>query len=166
MMFMKANCWFNDVEQYFVLIQCKELIFLESKNDWVEVSTLFWALQLRNLVWSTTKHDVYLMSHFSIVHWSSLSCKKTEVLNVSGHVAPCEVNLTKFYVKLEGVLLDPTPPSPPRTKKKKKTDTQTCKRKRYFLIRTVIFIIFFLGTLCSFIETPWEPLGRIYSNSS
>ncbi|KDP29021.1 hypothetical protein JCGZ_16410 [Jatropha curcas] len=46
--------------------------------------------QLRNLVWSTTKHDVYLMSHFSIVHWSSLSCKKTEVLNVSGHVAPCE----------------------------------------------------------------------------
>ncbi|KAJ6700448.1 TRANSCRIPTION FACTOR WD40-LIKE FAMILY-RELATED [Salix purpurea] len=46
--------------------------------------------QLRNLVWSTSKHDVYLMSHFSIVHWSSLSCKKNEVLNVSGHVAPCE----------------------------------------------------------------------------
>ncbi|KAJ9181665.1 hypothetical protein P3X46_009771 [Hevea brasiliensis] len=46
--------------------------------------------QLRNLVWSTTKHDVYLMSHFSIVHWSSLNCKKIEVLNVSGHVAPCE----------------------------------------------------------------------------
>ncbi|KAJ8759684.1 hypothetical protein K2173_009776 [Erythroxylum novogranatense] len=46
--------------------------------------------QLRNLVWSTSKHDVYLMSHFSIVHWSSLSCKKTEVLNVSGHVAPRE----------------------------------------------------------------------------
>ncbi|RVW87107.1 hypothetical protein CK203_027013 [Vitis vinifera] len=46
--------------------------------------------QLRNLVWSTSKHDVYLMSHFSIIHWSSLSCKKTEVLNVSGHVAPCE----------------------------------------------------------------------------
>ncbi|KAK3009119.1 hypothetical protein RJ639_014915 [Escallonia herrerae] len=46
--------------------------------------------QLRNLVWSTSKHDVYLMSHFSIIHWSSLSGKKTEVLNVSGHVAPCE----------------------------------------------------------------------------
>ncbi|EPS64476.1 hypothetical protein M569_10306, partial [Genlisea aurea] len=46
--------------------------------------------QLRNLVWSTSKHDVYLMSHYSIIHWSSLSSKKTEVLNVSGHVAPNE----------------------------------------------------------------------------
>ncbi|KAL0363090.1 UNVERIFIED_CONTAM: hypothetical protein Scaly_1264200 [Sesamum calycinum] len=50
----------------------------------------FLSLQLRNLVWSTSKHDVYLMSHYSIIHWSSLSSKKTEVLNVSGHVAPCE----------------------------------------------------------------------------
>ncbi|TXG69805.1 hypothetical protein EZV62_004740 [Acer yangbiense] len=46
--------------------------------------------KLRNLVWSTSKHDVYLMSHFSIIHWSSLSCRRTEVLDVSGHVAPCE----------------------------------------------------------------------------
>ncbi|KAH7546972.1 hypothetical protein FEM48_Zijuj01G0257800 [Ziziphus jujuba var. spinosa] len=46
--------------------------------------------KLRNLVWSTSKHDVYLMSHFSIIHWSSLRCKKTEVLDVSGHVAPRE----------------------------------------------------------------------------
>jgi hypothetical protein len=55
------------------------------------LKTVVLALQLRNLVWSTSKHDVYLMSHYSIVHWSSLSCKKNEVLNVSGHVAPCEV---------------------------------------------------------------------------
>ncbi|KAF5807538.1 putative transcription factor WD40-like family [Helianthus annuus] len=46
--------------------------------------------QLRNLVWATSKHDVYLMSHFSVFHWSSLKSVKTEVLNVSGHVAPCE----------------------------------------------------------------------------
>ncbi|KAL8462044.1 hypothetical protein ACS0TY_033212 [Phlomoides rotata] len=46
--------------------------------------------QLRNLVWATSKHDVYLMSHFSVLHWSSLTCIKSEVLNVSGHVAPCE----------------------------------------------------------------------------
>ncbi|KAK4254530.1 hypothetical protein QN277_009902 [Acacia crassicarpa] len=46
--------------------------------------------QLRNLIWSTSKHDVYLVSRYSIVHWSSLSCKGSEVLNVSGHVAPCE----------------------------------------------------------------------------
>ncbi|XP_062099014.1 uncharacterized protein LOC133804924 isoform X2 [Humulus lupulus] len=46
--------------------------------------------QLRNLVWSTSKHDVYLMSNFSVIHWSSLSTKKKEVLDVSGHVAPRE----------------------------------------------------------------------------
>lgn len=50
-------------------------------------------MQLRNLVWATSKHDVYLMSHFSIIHWSSLSCTKSEVLNVSGHVAPSEVSV-------------------------------------------------------------------------
>ncbi|XP_058207675.1 uncharacterized protein LOC131320819 isoform X1 [Rhododendron vialii] len=46
--------------------------------------------QLRNLVWATSKHDIYFMSHFSVTHWSALTCNKTEVLNVSGHVAPCE----------------------------------------------------------------------------
>ncbi|XP_015959157.1 uncharacterized WD repeat-containing protein C2A9.03 isoform X2 [Arachis duranensis] len=46
--------------------------------------------QLRNLVWSTSKHDVYLVSHYSIVHWSSLHSKRSEILNVQGHVAPCE----------------------------------------------------------------------------
>lgn len=48
-------------------------------------------MQLRNLVWATSKHDVYLMSHFSVIHWSSLTCSDSEVLNVSGHVAPSEV---------------------------------------------------------------------------
>ncbi|XP_031478487.1 uncharacterized WD repeat-containing protein C2A9.03-like [Nymphaea colorata] len=46
--------------------------------------------QLRNLVWATSKHDVYLMSGFSVNHWSSLSSTVSEVLNVSGHVAPSE----------------------------------------------------------------------------
>ncbi|KAK4386860.1 putative WD repeat-containing protein C2A9.03 [Sesamum angolense] len=46
--------------------------------------------KLRNLVWATSKHDVYLMSHYSVMHWSSLTHTKSEVLNVSGHVAPCE----------------------------------------------------------------------------
>ncbi|KAK3029266.1 hypothetical protein RJ639_039506 [Escallonia herrerae] len=32
--------------------------------------------QLRNLVWATSKHDVYLMSHFSVIHWSSLTGNK------------------------------------------------------------------------------------------
>ncbi|PRQ34952.1 putative microtubule-severing ATPase transcription factor WD40-like family [Rosa chinensis] len=46
--------------------------------------------KLRNLVWATSKYDVYLLSHFSVIHWSSLSCEASEVLNVSGHVTPSE----------------------------------------------------------------------------
>lgn len=48
-------------------------------------------MQLRNLVWATSKHDVYLMSDYSVMHWSSLSGHLSEVLNFSGHVAPTEV---------------------------------------------------------------------------
>ncbi|CAA6659235.1 unnamed protein product [Spirodela intermedia] len=36
------------------------------------------------------QHDVYLMSRYSVIHWSAVSGKTSEVLNVSGHVAPCE----------------------------------------------------------------------------
>ncbi|CAI0453139.1 unnamed protein product [Linum tenue] len=46
--------------------------------------------QLRNLVWATSKHDVYLMSNYSVMHWSSLSCNLSEVINFAGHVAPDE----------------------------------------------------------------------------
>lgn len=46
--------------------------------------------QLRNLVWATSKHDVYFMSNASVIHWSSLSCNLSDVLNFSGHVAPVE----------------------------------------------------------------------------
>ncbi|KAF6176442.1 hypothetical protein GIB67_010079 [Kingdonia uniflora] len=46
--------------------------------------------QLRNLVWATSKHDVYLMSNYSVMHWTPLSCSLSEVLNFSGHVAPNE----------------------------------------------------------------------------
>ncbi|KAK1270387.1 hypothetical protein QJS04_geneDACA004359 [Acorus gramineus] len=45
---------------------------------------------LRNLVWATSKHDVYVMSNFSVIHWSSLSFNSSVVLNFSGHIAPSE----------------------------------------------------------------------------
>jgi hypothetical protein len=48
------------------------------------------------LVWATTKHDVYLMSNFSVTHWSSLTCSKSDVLDVSGHVAPTGFRDTFF----------------------------------------------------------------------
>ena len=61
-------------------------------------------MQLRNLVWATSKHDVYLMSHFSVVHWSSLNCSRQEVLTVSGHVAPSEVGVWDMIFGLKLVL--------------------------------------------------------------
>ncbi|KAJ8539757.1 hypothetical protein K7X08_014009 [Anisodus acutangulus] len=46
--------------------------------------------QLRNLVWATSKHDVYLISNYSLMHWSSISNNLSEVLDFSGHIAPSE----------------------------------------------------------------------------
>ncbi|TQE09635.1 hypothetical protein C1H46_004728 [Malus baccata] len=46
--------------------------------------------QLRNLLWATSKHDVYLMQNFSVMHWSSLLRRGKEVLNVSKPVVPTE----------------------------------------------------------------------------
>ncbi|KAF4359936.1 hypothetical protein G4B88_028687 [Cannabis sativa] len=45
---------------------------------------------LRNLVWTTSKHDVYLFWNHLIIHWSPLTSTMFEVLNLSGHVAPFE----------------------------------------------------------------------------
>lgn len=46
--------------------------------------------QLRNLVWATSKHDVYMISNYSLMHWSSISRNLSEVINFSGHIAPTE----------------------------------------------------------------------------
>ncbi|KAL5210706.1 hypothetical protein ABZP36_006329 [Zizania latifolia] len=46
--------------------------------------------QLRNLVWATSKHDVYLGQNYSVMHWSSLlqRGKEVTVQNVQGARAP------------------------------------------------------------------------------
>ncbi|XP_023643812.1 uncharacterized WD repeat-containing protein C2A9.03 isoform X1 [Capsella rubella] len=44
--------------------------------------------QLRNLVWATSKHDVYFMNNYSLMHWSSLLQRGKEVLNVAKPVVP------------------------------------------------------------------------------
>ncbi|XP_059444413.1 uncharacterized WD repeat-containing protein C2A9.03-like [Corylus avellana] len=64
--------------------------YYEFRRNSRSVKSTILHLQLRNLVWATSNHDVYLMSHFSVIHWSSLTCSKSEVLNASGHVAPSE----------------------------------------------------------------------------
>ncbi|XP_025012169.2 uncharacterized WD repeat-containing protein C2A9.03 isoform X2 [Ricinus communis] len=43
---------------------------------------------LRNLLWATSKHDVYLMQNYSVMHWSSLLRRGREVLNVAKPIAP------------------------------------------------------------------------------
>lgn len=53
------------------------------------------SLQLRNLVWATSKHDVYLISNYSVMHWSSLIGNLSEIINFAGHVAPTEVKMSK-----------------------------------------------------------------------
>ncbi|XWS21531.1 hypothetical protein CRYUN_Cryun30bG0062200 [Craigia yunnanensis] len=44
--------------------------------------------QLRNLLWATSKHDVYHMQNFSVMHWSSLIRNSKEVLNVAKPIVP------------------------------------------------------------------------------
>ncbi|KAK3123778.1 hypothetical protein QOZ80_8AG0635890 [Eleusine coracana subsp. coracana] len=58
--------------------------------------------QLRNLVWAETKHDVYLMGHFSVLHWSALTFERREIIDLLGHVKPSEEhygNLEEGYFK-------------------------------------------------------------------
>ncbi|KAG0485163.1 hypothetical protein HPP92_009242 [Vanilla planifolia] len=43
---------------------------------------------LRNLLWATSKHDVYMLQNYSVMHWSSLLRKGKEVLNVAGQLVP------------------------------------------------------------------------------
>ncbi|XP_050204757.1 uncharacterized WD repeat-containing protein C2A9.03-like isoform X2 [Mercurialis annua] len=47
---------------------------------------------LRNLLWATSKHDVYLMQNYSLMHWSSLLRRGKEVLNVAKPIIPTQDN--------------------------------------------------------------------------
>uniref|UniRef100_A0A0D3H049 Uncharacterized protein n=2 Tax=Oryza TaxID=4527 RepID=A0A0D3H049_9ORYZ len=44
--------------------------------------------QLRNLVWATTKHDVYTVHNQSVTHWSSLDQTSTELINADDCIIP------------------------------------------------------------------------------
>uniref|UniRef100_A0A6V7QXG1 Uncharacterized protein n=1 Tax=Ananas comosus var. bracteatus TaxID=296719 RepID=A0A6V7QXG1_ANACO len=65
-------------------------MFYDFQRNTRSVKSTILHFQLRNLVWATSKHDVYLMSHYSVLHWSALTSEKYEVMNVQGRVAPCE----------------------------------------------------------------------------
>ncbi|KAL6909683.1 hypothetical protein ACP4OV_001342 [Aristida adscensionis] len=64
--------------------------YYEFRQNTRSVKSTISHFQLRNLVWATSKHDVYLLLHYSVLHWSALSGSNTEIMNVHGHVAPSE----------------------------------------------------------------------------
>lgn len=65
-------------------------IYYEFRHNTRSVKSTILHFQLRNLVWATSKHDVYLMSHYSVMHWSALTSEKFEVMDTAGRVAPSE----------------------------------------------------------------------------
>ncbi|KQK18508.1 uncharacterized WD repeat-containing protein C2A9.03 [Brachypodium distachyon] len=68
----------------------KDGTYYEFRRNTRSVKSTILHFQLRNLVWATSKHDAYLMSHYSVLHWSALTGVDTEIMNVRGHVAPSE----------------------------------------------------------------------------
>lgn len=62
--------------------------FYEFRHNTRAVKSTVVHFQLRNLVWTTSKNDVYLMHRSSVLHWSPLTRKRTEVLNVAGPIVP------------------------------------------------------------------------------
>ncbi|WVZ92348.1 hypothetical protein U9M48_038421 [Paspalum notatum var. saurae] len=71
-------------------------LYYEFQHNTRSVKSTILHFQLRNLVWATTKHDVYLMSYYSVLHWSALAREKHEVIDLQGHVAPTEKHQGNF----------------------------------------------------------------------
>ncbi|CAI5987628.1 unnamed protein product, partial [Closterium sp. NIES-65] len=71
--------------------------------------------QLRNLVWATSKHDVYTMHGHTIGHYSALSHRSVDFLDLSGPVVPIShLSLTPLTIPRLLLCLLPIPtPGPP-----------------------------------------------------
>lgn len=41
-------------------------------------------MQLRNLLWATSPHDLFVVNSHAVCHWSSVTRANTEVLNLRG----------------------------------------------------------------------------------
>ncbi|XP_057818308.1 uncharacterized WD repeat-containing protein C2A9.03 [Cryptomeria japonica] len=57
--------------------------FFEFHYNARSVKSTFVHFQLRNLIWSTSKHDVYVICGYFVTHRCSLSRRSTRVLNVA-----------------------------------------------------------------------------------
>lgn len=60
-------------------------------DKWMWFLVLILSFQLRNLVWATTKHDVYTVHNQSVTHWSSLDQTSTELINADDCIIPKQV---------------------------------------------------------------------------
>ncbi|KAF8718849.1 hypothetical protein HU200_025156 [Digitaria exilis] len=82
----------------------KDGAYYEFRRNTRSVKSTISHFQLRNLVWATSKHDVYLLLHYSVRHWSALRGVDTEIMDVDGHVAPSEVgNIFLFVLSFESL---------------------------------------------------------------
>ncbi|KAG9451552.1 hypothetical protein H6P81_011517 [Aristolochia fimbriata] len=74
--------------------ECKQVekgnVFYDFQFNTRLVKSTIVHFQLRNLLWATSKHDVYMMQNYSLMHWSSVLRRGKEVLNVAGAVMPTQ----------------------------------------------------------------------------
>ncbi|KAJ1267439.1 hypothetical protein BS78_07G055800 [Paspalum vaginatum] len=70
--------------------------YYEFRRNTRSVKSSISHFQLRNLVWATSKHDVYLLLHYSVLHWSALNGVDTDIMDVHGYVAPSEKHPGSF----------------------------------------------------------------------
>ncbi|KAB2030562.1 hypothetical protein ES319_D05G240800v1 [Gossypium barbadense] len=77
----------EEMEKEFLQVEKGKAFYDFQFNTRLVKSTIV-HFQLRNLLWATSKHDVYLMENYSVMHWSSLLHKGEEVLNVAKPIVP------------------------------------------------------------------------------
>ncbi|KAG7020205.1 SPBC2A9.03, partial [Cucurbita argyrosperma subsp. argyrosperma] len=85
---------------FFRVMQVSQVIFSGMAMNAISAISAFKAVEviseqlpgrcymLRNLLWATSKHDVYLMQNYSVMHWSPLLRRGKEVLNVAKQIVP------------------------------------------------------------------------------
>ncbi|KAI5063357.1 hypothetical protein GOP47_0021904 [Adiantum capillus-veneris] len=73
--------------------------FYAFRHNTRTVSSTVVHFQLRNLVWATSKHDVYGMHDSLVWHWSPLSRRKTDVLNAARPFVPVPEARKSSWVK-------------------------------------------------------------------
>ena len=72
----------------------------------VDINVINSRVQLRNLLRATSKHDVYLMQNYLVMHWSILLQKGKEVLNVAKRIIPTFVRSSTQLIRCFSFVLN------------------------------------------------------------